>query len=623
MTQFQGETGTKLQIVSLHDSNISSSSSDQHQETSSFPVVAASLHEDSESTCGTNSNDEDNATHGSFSLALLALCGCSISNSLLLISLFPYSGYMVIHLLPNETSEQPEIVGIYAGWLASCFMFGRLVTAYGYGILADRYGRIVVLQTILTLSAIFSVLFGLSQSYTEAIIWRTCLGMVNSGIISIIKTLSLEIAHGNTDREVHGMGLVMGSRSYGMLMAPTIGGFLAEPIKQYAKLDRWLLSQQDNEIYPWIYSMLQKYPFLLPNVAVAAICLISCVGVTCFVEETLIADKRRHPKWMLFDLYTRIVSTLSAINAGIRNILSKPVGTTEEKRVLLPIDNKSAGSSSPSLVAITEEPSVSLWGMPITRRHMMTHWLFSFFNTSVDEAFPLFCMSQIGGLSLPEYSIGQILSLAGLIFVCFQYVVYSKVIKWYGLYKAISIGCIGSIIPVMFFPLSLTFQQHEKSYQGWFVHIFLSILMGSIKVMTCLYFTSISLATNRTVPTKQRAKLNSIITIGISIAKGFGPIVAGGLVTISFSTSTSSLIPIQGLPRLLPQAKYGSIVIFSALVVLGLCVYTRVRYLERTMTEKEKEDTTKQQDIEKQHSTISTVSSSSDDCESKKRVHDF
>ena len=102
----------------------------------------------------------------------LALCLCTLTHAYLLISVFPYSGYMAIDLLPNRANE--ENAGTYAGLLASSFMIGRALSSYAWGKWADVYGRQLILVVSLALSAIFSILFGMSQTFLGAIISTTC-----------------------------------------------------------------------------------------------------------------------------------------------------------------------------------------------------------------------------------------------------------------------------------------------------------------------------------------------------------------------------------------------------------------------------------------------------------------
>jgi MFS family permease len=501
----------------------------------------------------TETINDDQSRHNT---AIVALGACSLCNGFLMISVFPYSGFMVLTLLPYTT---PETAGTYAGFLAASFMLGRFLTAYEWGRLADIYGRVFVLQTSLVLSAVFSILFGTSQTYTMAIIWRCCLGMSN-GMISTIKTSALEIGHGDEAKEKRAMGLVIGVRSYSYLLGPALGGFLAEPLQQYPNVS-WLQNG-------WWAPLLERCPFLLPNLVVALICLSASLAVALFLEETLPASKCRDPSLIGHDFTSWIASSWRRTTQTCRG------GSTDEVRMLLPNQQSPLKDKTDDDVDDRSQQT-SIWDRSITRRHIIMHCVFSFVCTCIDEAFPLFCMSSIGGLSLAESSIGNILSIAGILFVLLQYAVYSGVMDRYGMYPAIRIGCIASVIPAGLIPLSVLLS--SKGAPSWLVQGSLSIFMGISKIMTCLYFSAMSLATNKTVESTQRAKLNALVAVGISIAKGLGPIFAGALVSASFSS-----------PWLVPP-EYGSVLIFSTITLLGLEVYRRVRNLERDMKLKELE----------------------------------
>jgi MFS family permease len=133
----------------------------------------------------------------------VALCICTLAHSWLLISVFPYSGFMAVALVPGVDEEN---AGSYAGLLASAFMAGRAGTSYAWGKSADVYGRKFVLIASLGLSCLFSLLFGLSPTFGFALLWRFLLGMGN-GIIGTAKTTVSEIARGNENLETRGMGL--------------------------------------------------------------------------------------------------------------------------------------------------------------------------------------------------------------------------------------------------------------------------------------------------------------------------------------------------------------------------------------------------------------------------------
>lgn len=148
-----------------------------------------------------------------------ALCFCSFMNAYLVISVFPYAGYMVMELGGGKFTTAN--VGTYAGLLASSFMLGRTLSGVPWGKAADVYGRSNILKTCLLLSSVFSLLFGLSTSLRWALVWRFCLGLSN-GLMSVVKTAATELADGNEVAERRTMGLVIGMRSWGYLLVSSL-----------------------------------------------------------------------------------------------------------------------------------------------------------------------------------------------------------------------------------------------------------------------------------------------------------------------------------------------------------------------------------------------------------------
>ena len=145
-----------------------------------------------------------------FYSAVATLCLCSLANAFVIINVFPYSGYMVMHLVPGTNAES---AGTYAGLLGASFMAGRFLTAYIWGRFADIYGRVLVLKCSMVLSTLFSILFGLAPTYRAALLLRLCLGMSNA-VTSTSKTLASEIGHGDDAKERQAMGLIVGMRSW-------------------------------------------------------------------------------------------------------------------------------------------------------------------------------------------------------------------------------------------------------------------------------------------------------------------------------------------------------------------------------------------------------------------------
>lgn len=208
-----------------------------------------------------------------------ALCLAVLTVSYMLVSLFPYAAFMAIQLRPDVNLDG-ENAGAYAGVIAGAFMIGRTLSSYAWGQAADTYGRVTCLSASLILSSLFSLAFGLSTSFREAQLWRFLLGFAN-GILPISKTAVAELAGGDEELETRGMGLVLGMWGWGFLVAAASSGALAEPLKQYPDV-HWLQNESR-----WYYRILEKFPFLLPNLVGTVFGLVALVAVNLFVTETL------------------------------------------------------------------------------------------------------------------------------------------------------------------------------------------------------------------------------------------------------------------------------------------------------------------------------------------------
>jgi MFS family permease len=533
-----------------------------------------------------------------------AMCLCTFTHSWLLVSVFPYSGFMVIKLVSGTDEEN---AGSYAGLLAASFMIGRAITSYGWGRIADIYGRRIVFFVSLVLSALFSILFGLSSSFRFAFFWRFLLGASN-GVAGISKVVVSETSEGNEKLETKGMSLSMGMWAWGFLLSPAISGFLSDPIRQYPDLSIWtsLLSSQEKRSP--IYQFLELHPFFLPNLISVLLCLIGLIAVAFWVPETLPSEDLRSAAKIPADFSNWLAATLagnSANSIGIdeNSIDSSSTNTTNNVEMLLneamihgddlayteseslfstsaielqPTQNKYRNDAIPStssnnnIHGPSEVVSLSyLWSKTDTRNHLIVFWIFSFVAIAIDEAFPLYCISKTGGLGLSEKEIGKLLSATGLIFAVSQYNVYGWIVDRFGLRRSIQLGALLSAPLVTFVPISILFnnasEDHEKSEDptslvnnsslSWTSFIYLSLLLSFIRIFGLVFFSSIAIATNRTVVPSHRGTMNGLSMLGGSVAKGLGPIFAGLLVSSGISSGVFA-------------PKVGAAIVF---VVIGAC----------------------------------------------------
>ena len=451
---------------------------------------------------------------------------------------------MSVDLLPDLTTET---AGVYSGILASSFMFGRAVSSYPWGRLGDSYGRKFVLINSLVLAAIFSLCFGSARSYAMALIWRFLLGLTN-GIVGTVKTAVSEISP-SKEVETKMMGKVVGMRSLGFLISPAIGGFLSSPTSQFPT--------QFGDKSTWYFSVLSHFPYLLPNVVGSVICLSAALTVWLFIPETL--EKDNHP--VGFPTPCEIYRDICSLSLRKCEIFKRPHGSdsAEDGAEDTPLLSFAQSTSHRDGLA-TEEmigkqgvdscrkkqvTMKSLWKNQSARDLLIPYWIFSQAVSSLDEAFPLFCIASIGagGLELLEVHIGKVLSLSGLLFLAFQFLIYVWTVERVGLRNSMILGSFLGFFPVFFIPIARLLQiggyvsaENEHWGMSWPVFTLLVVIIAVSKIYCCMFFTAISISLNSTAENNERASLNGLASLGGSVAKGIGPVLAGWLSSVCFSS---------------------------------------------------------------------------------------
>ena len=498
---------------------------------------------------------------------------------------------MIIQLIHGTNEEN---TGFYAGILSAAFMIGRAITSYHWGKISDIYGRRIVLFISLILSSFFSILFGLSTSFAMAFLWRFLLGASN-GVAGISKAIVSETARDNDILETRGMSMSMGMWGWGFLLSPGISGFLSDPIRQYPQLQN-ILSNNDPlyvflKRYPFFLpNIVSVFLCLIALVAVELwvpetlqnrrnprymfhdFCnyLFARTKLEVHHDTTLQEEQNRLLYGETYDdeipeYFTRNIENNNVVK-NARLVHTESVSLLSTSSPHLPSANQNdavnnvrndidVGNDAPqgSNIQNPEEEAAaaatmsSIWSKKGTRDHLILYWIFSFVAIAIDEAFPLFCISKDGGLGLSEKEIGKLLSATGLIFAFTQYHVYAWIVDKYGLSKSIEIGAYLSIPLVLFVPISILLNQDPTgainnggsgtwNSLSWPSFIYLAILLAACRVFGLVFFSSITIATNRTVIPAHRGTMNGMSMLGGSFAKAFGPMFAGWLTAVAISS---------------------------------------------------------------------------------------
>ena len=189
------------------------------------------------------------------------------------------AGNIIWPILPFLVSKhfQPTDVGFYVGILGSAYFFGQTLTVRTWGSLSDRYGRRPILLVGLAGSLLSFLWFGLARSYLEAVLSRLLCGIVN-GNVAISKIYVGEVT--NRHNQPQGFALLSLTWGLGTLVAPALGGFLADPAALYpgSALDTPLL---------------REFPFLLPALISAGFSLLCLVFSVPLLKETGMWERRQ------------------------------------------------------------------------------------------------------------------------------------------------------------------------------------------------------------------------------------------------------------------------------------------------------------------------------------------
>ncbi|KAM0843220.1 hypothetical protein ACQ4PT_057857 [Festuca glaucescens] len=379
-------------------------------------------------------------------------------SSLPITSLFPFLYFMIQDL---HVAQREEDIGFYAGFLGASYMVGRAFASIFWGMVADRIGRKPVIAFSILSTIVFNTLFGLSVKYWMAITTRLLLGSLN-GFLAPIKAYCIEVCR--DEQQALGMSTVNTAWGLGLIIGPAIGGYLAQPAKQY----------------PHIFddkSTFGRFPYLLPCLCIstlATLALICCI----WLPETL----HKHTN------------------------LEKVVETAEPS----------------TAQEHTESPKKSLLKNWPLMSSIITYSVFSLHDTAYSEIFSLWTVSdrKYGGLSFSSKDVGQVLTVAGACLLVYQLFVYRWLDKILGTINSTRIASALSIPIIAAYP----FMTHLSGIRLGVV-LYIAAMFKSSLAITRVSGTS--LLQNNVVPQGQRGAANGIATTFMSLFKSVAPAGAG------------------------------------------------------------------------------------------------
>ncbi|CAM9674846.1 unnamed protein product, partial [Ectocarpus sp. 6 AP-2014] len=552
---------------------------------------------------------------------VLILAICMTLNMYALVNLFPYVGTLVKTLLKLETTNE---VGFYAGYVASSFTFGRFLSGYVWGSATDIIGRKPVIIIGLLSITIFSMIFGMSDTYSMAITTRFILGLTN-GIMPALRTSLSEVC--GPEHVVLGK---QRTRAISMVIGTGIGGLLAQPALHY----------------PTFFSptgLFAMYPFLLPNLVGAVLSVFALFLVIFYLPETKDYNKRRFSKDSVRTASTdprrspsaspgrssrkNCGSPTSAINSTnpaespnlhLQQQQQQQRGGQKKLPYGADIDRREKGEGarlyqrlsqeplagdaafpasaaakttdgSKSSTCATDELSASehgdeeqglfgpggLLARPHVKLVLFLGCIIATLAIGFDEVYPLYALStpSVGGLGWNTVQIGQVMVMAGLLLAVCQLVLFPPFIKMVGITYFQRLGCGVGVAAFLAVP--------GLTSIGWDYDSLFSLSVVANNLIMCSLGSislALSLGSTTLVPSRMRGKLGGLYNTAESLGRFCGPV--GYATTYAWSVSPSTLEAFGG------WVDYHLVFCASALalVVVGVMAW-RTLTVENLMSE--------------------------------------
>lgn len=459
-----------------------------------------------------------------------ALFAAQVACAIAVTSLFPYVGYMVVHL---HMSSSIETAGYYAGFIAAAMMLGRIMTSCFWGKISDSWGRKPVICICTIAAGTCSLLFGLSPNFATAVASRFFLGFFNP-ILGTSRTLASEIC--SKKYEAFCMGTLGSAWFTGLTIGPAVGGLLARPCELYPDTFKHML-------------IFQRFPYLLPNLICSVLGWLSFIILLIFLPETLPEDKFKSGDYIsvsdeVSPLPNACVDISEHEESKIESESYDGLTDTDSTSVSIISQNEEEefDSTVGANIIMKEDNNKSITIADILRGRgvigvMVSYFLTASISMTFDEVFPLWSMSSshVGGLDYSIQQVGVIISISGILLILFTFI-QSPITNALGPSWSFITG-LWIVGPIL---LAITLFNGTQ-LPGLTVFTLLVTLIGVMKMGIGLSLCGISLVINHLVDSTNRGSLNGLVVTIDSIAKMLG--LAYGPVTYAYTIDSGLGFP--------------------------------------------------------------------------------
>ncbi|KAK4994789.1 hypothetical protein LTR66_005250 [Elasticomyces elasticus] len=490
-------------------------------------------------------------------------------------SIFPYIYYMVSSFHITDDERQ---IALYAGMVTSAFAFAEFSTGVVWGRLSDRIGRKPVLLTGMAGTGLSMLIFGFAPNLPVAMLARALGGLLN-GNIGVLQSTVAEVVTVEA-HQARAYSIMPFVWCLGSIIGSSLGGTLADPVRNYPAFFR-----------PG--TILERFPYLLPNIVCAAVVLVGMIIGFLFLEETHEEKKGRRDvgleigKWILgrfsrgrpeerrstkSDYFEETMQLLDDQPPGYRTTESSPQLQPTVPSVSEPEHDKlalsAASGAQPTAKrqraaqsAFTKQVMLNILGYGILAYHTISaeQLLPVLFSMPESHDRPRLPFHFTGGFALPTKTIGFILSMQGFLQMFMTIVVFPYVNRRLGSLK--------------------TFRLVILTYPFLYLLVPYLALVPPVLRMPCIYFLLVWKVTGQALsypssaimlansaPSKSvLGTLNGVAASSASLCRAFGPTISGLIHTAGLSLGCSGL------------AWWASSLVAALGAVLSLCMVEEKR----------------------------------------------
>ncbi|KIK52652.1 hypothetical protein GYMLUDRAFT_1028530 [Collybiopsis luxurians FD-317 M1] len=387
-------------------------------------------------------------------------------------------------------------VGHYVGLLSSLFFLTQAMTVLHWSRISDKVGRRPVILTGLFGLSVSMYCFGLSRTFWGLVLSRCINGALN-GNVGVIKSILAEMT--DTTNIAQAYAYMPIAWSSGGALGPMIGGTLARPADQF----------------PEIFGhseFLKKYPYFLPCAVPATFSAIAWLVLYLFLKETVQSPKLSLPRLFRRRKQTNAVKSASsdATTDFATNDITTEIPDNEKPVSFRKLLNRRV------LVAAGNYASLSLVDIMFRAIQPL------YYSTPV----------ELGGLGLPPATIGNLLSIFGLLNGIIQVFFFAKLHDNWGSKKTFTLGVVSALPIFACFPVMtyLVKASGDVTPLTW-VFVALQNLFGlSITFSYGAVFIYIAAAS------PNRASLgatNGLSQMSVSVCRAIGPAASNSLFSLS------------------------------------------------------------------------------------------